>query len=194
MSMHKSLHQPSKQKEKRKKRKEKQKRQQKRKRNLSRNLTSNRNLDRQSKHLHPTKSLKMRRLKSPPPSRKKGKAHRKNTEKPQHKAQSECGKRRHVFVSLINCNEFDSTDTAGGKGGEVLERVQKTTRRAAQNRKATGRKPRCCFSCHPNHLAPLLLKVAAKPGKTVKRFRCVRCCQTNAATLTKKKSLKVFCQ
>lgn len=102
--------------------------------------------------------------------------HRKNTSKkkkakPQHKAKRSTGtkqmrKRRHVFVSLINCNEFDGT--GGGGRGRATRRADETARRQEGSRVAAAFLP-------PSPL-PLYLKVPekTKPSKTVKGFSPTR--------------------
>lgn len=94
--------------------------------------------------------------------RPKGKTRRKNT-KPEHTKQSECGKRRHVFVSLINCNEFDST----GEGGMCWKGLG-NHKKGCPKPQGDRKEPRCCFSCHP----PVPCPSKRYPHQTVKGFCC----------------------
>lgn len=104
--------------------------------------------------------------------------HRKNTStkkkaKPQHKAKrststKQMRKRRHVFVSLINCNEFDSTERGKGKGGEPQEGLTKPQ----GDRKEAAL---LLLSCPPStRLMFLKVPEKTKPSKTVKGFSPTR--------------------
>lgn len=102
--------------------------------------------------------------------------HRKNTSKkkkakPQHKVKrststKQMRKRRHVFVSLINCNEFDSPER--GEGGEPQEGLTKPQ----GDRKEAAL---LLLSCHlPQRLMFVKVPEKTKPSKTVKGFSPTR--------------------
>lgn len=126
--------------------------------------------------------------------------HRKNTSnkkkaKPQHKAKrststKQMRKRRHVFVSLINCNEFDSTGE--GEKGRTRRRADETARRQEGSRVAAAFLPP---SPTPN--------VPKGTRKNQTKQDCQRvfanasldkCENTPKKSSREKKSLKVFCQ
>lgn len=125
--------------------------------------------------------------------------HRKNTStkkkaKPQHKAKrststKQMRKRRHVFVSLINCNEFDSTgEGEGGEPQEGLTKPQGDRKEAAL----------LLLSCPPSTRL-MFLKVPEKPNQArlSKGFRQRVARQMREhpkEKQQKKESLKVFCQ
>lgn len=130
----------------------------------------------------------------PPKKENTGKTSNKKAKR-QHKAKrststKQMRKRRHVFVSLINCNEFDSTG-GGEEPQEGLTKPQGDRKEAAL----------LLFSCHPFPFPSsprlMFLKVQEKPSKTVKGFRQRVARQMREHPKEKqqeKKSLKVFCQ